>query len=449
MDTISSLDLSQVGALATAMSNLGNRLATLLGTPNRYYEILEAKLIEAFSFVAPEYVDLDDLCLALKAVVNDATTGSLADTVRARIATAVVAMSNASGYAHVGGVSIYFPHYHEIYYESIPHIDYQGAFLSFCADHTWDDFLNAWLATDYADPFNEPNDTPATAYDLGTYYGSWRGLLYEADFDDDAGSWTADWYKMTANHTFDLDLRALCTEYYSDTVLYAYSSLTDANADNYFAWNDDGAYGWGSRLTGSGFSPGTYYLKVESYFWGNGANEDYALYVDIEQPTPAVFRVTSDGTVLADQAFYGASFQTGAADVAEWVNVSEPVEPGDVLELDPDNPGHYRKSRGPCSDLVAGVVSTEPGFVLGSRPVTEDSGLSTPDRALLALIGIVPVKVTDEGGPIEPGDLLVCSSIPGYAMRWNLDEGTPCPLVGKALEALSDGTGRILALLVR
>ncbi|MCK4681748.1 S8 family serine peptidase, partial [Candidatus Bipolaricaulota bacterium] len=81
--------------------------------------------------------------------------------------------------------------------------------------------------------------------------------------------------------------------------------------------------------------------------------------------TAAVFRVDKTGNVYADGAYYGTGFYTGSADVAEWVVVSEPVEPGDVLELDPENPGHYRKSRGPCSDLVAGVVSTEPGFVLG------------------------------------------------------------------------------------
>jgi len=191
---------------------------------------------------------------------------------------------------------------------------------------------------------------------------------------------------------------------------------------------------------------------------------------DVLGPSPAVFRVTQEGSILADSAFYGTAFNSGSADVAEWVNVSEPVEAGDVLELDPENPGHYRKSRGPCSTLVAGVVSTEPGFVLGTNPSTLDLGSSTVDdglwtgdsgfptddsrpatenSALLALVGIVPVKVTDEGGPIQPGDLLVCSSIPGYAMRWNLDKGTPCPLVGKALEAFSNGTGRILALLVR
>ncbi|RLA94909.1 MAG: hypothetical protein DRG83_19185, partial [Deltaproteobacteria bacterium] len=100
------------------------------------------------------------------------------------------------------------------------------------------------------------------------------------------------------------------------------------------------------------------------------------------------------------------------------------------------------KARGPCSSLVAGVVSTEPGFVLGH-------GEDTEGKALLALIGIVPVKITDEGGPIRPGDLLVVSSTPGYAMRWDPEGGEICGLVGKALEALEAGTGTVLALLVR
>jgi subtilisin family serine protease len=172
--------------------------------------------------------------------------------------------------------------------------------------------------------------------------------------------------------------------------------------------------------------------------------------------TAAVFRVDKAGNVYADGAYYGTGFYTGSADVAEWVPVSEPVEPGDVLELDPENPGHYRKSRGPCSTLVAGVVSTKPGFVLGTNPSTLDLGPSTVDygpwtvdSALLALIGIVPMKVTDEGGPIEPGDLLTTSSSPGYGMKWNQEDGTACGLVGKALEPLDSGTGVIQVLLMR
>ena len=164
--------------------------------------------------------------------------------------------------------------------------------------------------------------------------------------------------------------------------------------------------------------------------------------------TAAVFRVDKSGNVYADSAYYGAGFYTGSADVAEWVLVSEQVEPGDVLELDPNHPGQYRKSRGPCSALVAGVVSTDPGFILGSPPATEDSGLSTPDRALLALVGIVPVKVIDEGGPIKPGDLLTTSSTLGYAKRWNPSMGQKGTFIGKALEAFEKNEGVIKVLLM-
>jgi hypothetical protein len=69
------------------------------------------------------------------------------------------------------------------------------------------------------------------------------------------------------------------------------------------------------------------------------------------------------------------------------------------------------------------------------------------DMALLALSGIVPVKVTNEGGPIQPGDLLVSSSTPGYAMRWAGDGPCPCALVGKALGPMMGNRGVILVLL--
>ena len=157
-------------------------------------------------------------------------------------------------------------------------------------------------------------------------------------------------------------------------------------------------------------------------------------------PTPAVFRVDVEGNVLADQAFYGTAFETGAADVAEWVPVSEPVEPGDVVAFNPLVPEQYRITQSACSSLVAGVISTTPGVTLGGSLVASE-------KALLALVGIVPVKVTDEGGSIEPGDLLVTSSTPGHAMRWDGPGLCPCVLVGKALEPLIEERGVILVLL--
>lgn len=171
--------------------------------------------------------------------------------------------------------------------------------------------------------------------------------------------------------------------------------------------------------------------------------------------------------VSAEVAMYmipfGVPFIVSSASAAvtvEWVPVSEPVEPGDVLELDPENSGCYRRARQPCSTSVAGVVFTISGFVPGSSPATNYPLQTThhvlptthypsaTDSTLLALFGIVPVKVTDEGGPIQQGDLLVCSSVPGYVIKWNLESGGTCGLIGKALEPLDSGTGMISVLLV-
>ena len=137
----------------------------------------------------------------------------------------------------------------------------------------------------------------------------------------------------------------------------------------------------------------------------------------------------------------GLCYATGFADIAEWVRVTEPVQPGDVLELDPSQPGSYRKARGAPSTLVAGVVSTQPGIALGTSTIG-------PQQALLALSGIVPVKVTNEGGPILPGDLLVSSSSPGCAMRWDDAQSPSCSFIGKALGGFDGEYGTVLILLM-
>lgn len=185
---------------------------------------------------------------------------------------------------------------------------------------------------------------------------------------------------------------------------------------------------------------------MHSAHWSGPTSWDqewYVTWTDASIPdTASVFRVDQSGQVFADGTLHAGAFGTGFADVAELVTVSEPVEASDILELDPSSPNRYRKSRIACSALVAGVVSTQPGIVMG----TAETRLDTT-KAALALVGIVRVKVTNEGGPIRPGDLLVTSSTPGHAMRWAMPEPCPCALVGKALEPMTDESGVILVLL--
>ncbi len=79
-------------------------------------------------------------------------------------------------------------------------------------------------------------------------------------------------------------------------------------------------------------------------------------------------------------------------------------------------------------------------------PGEEGTALKREDMAKLydevpvAVVGIVPCKVSIENGPIRPGDLLVTSSTPGHAMS---DANPPVgTVVGNALEAFDGSTGR-------
>jgi len=168
-----------------------------------------------------------------------------------------------------------------------------------------------------------------------------------------------------------------------------------------------------------------------------------ALY-DPVAPTDPKFRVEKTGTVLADGAYYSGTggFHTGSADVAERINTSEWAEPGDVVEIDPEHPGFFRKSSSPYSTKVAGIISTSPGVILGNS-FDEATDNWDDNRPVLAVTGRVPCKVSAENGPIEIGDLLVASSTPGIAMKGDPDESMGA-VVGKAMEPLENGTGTIM-----
>jgi hypothetical protein len=83
--------------------------------------------------------------------------------------------------------------------------------------------------------------------------------------------------------------------------------------------------------------------------------------------------------------------------------------------------------------------------------MVNDTWVRIPESASLneiplAVVGIVPCKVTTENGPIQIGDLLVTSSTPGRAMKGTDHSKLVRAVVGKALEPLADGLGIIQVL---
>ncbi len=95
-------------------------------------------------------------------------------------------------------------------------------------------------------------------------------------------------------------------------------------------------------------------------------------------------------------------------DYAEAVDAAggkERYEPGDVLVLTSDGKGDVEKSSEPYSTMVAGVFATKPGVIGKRQSLSKDA-----DDLPMAMVGIVPAKVSAENGSIRRGDLLVSSS---------------------------------------
>jgi trimeric autotransporter adhesin len=154
-----------------------------------------------------------------------------------------------------------------------------------------------------------------------------------------------------------------------------------------------------------------------------------------------VFRVDSTG-----EGFFDGGTQTGGADFAESVAVaqgSHPYAPGDLLVLDTTSDRQLTLSTEPYSTLVAGIYSTKPGVLATTHKI--DSPLPSAEVPL-AIVGIVPCKVSAENGPIQRGDLLVTSSTPGYAMKGTDRSRMLGAVVGKAMEPLKNGKGTIHVL---
>jgi len=160
---------------------------------------------------------------------------------------------------------------------------------------------------------------------------------------------------------------------------------------------------------------------------------------DYPNTTNLRFRVTNAGNVNAD-----GTYTSPAADFAELLPAGEPgLEPADVLSI--NAVGQLVKSTTAYQTSVAGVYSTKPAFLGGSEQASEES-IAASDIPM-AVVGVVPVKVTNENGTVHAGDLLVTSSTAGHAMRAG-DNPPNGSVLGKALETQTGTTGVITMLVM-
>lgn len=134
-------------------------------------------------------------------------------------------------------------------------------------------------------------------------------------------------------------------------------------------------------------------------------------------------------------------------DIAADVSGGEAVDaaPGMVVSIDPREIGKLIVTSKAYDRRVAGIVSgaggVNPGLTL-SQPGTVADGAHP-----VASVGRVWCYAdADAGGPIEAGDLLTTSDIPGHAMRAGDAARAPGATIGKAMSSLKQGRGLVLVL---
>jgi len=119
----------------------------------------------------------------------------------------------------------------------------------------------------------------------------------------------------------------------------------------------------------------------------------------------------------------------GAVDLAEnYPTADETLAPGEIVASDPTNPLDVVRydAAAATSTPPLGIVSTQPGFLLG---VGQKNG---PLVVPIALAGRVPLKISLENGPLNPGDYIMPSpNMPGYGVK----AITSGMMIGIALES--------------
>jgi len=153
--------------------------------------------------------------------------------------------------------------------------------------------------------------------------------------------------------------------------------------------------------------------------------------VNAPTTTPTLV-VNESGDATFSGSVIATDFISTGADIAEKYPSLEELEVGDLVMADPNNSGYIVKTTGESDNNILGIVSGEPGLLMGNDV---DNGYP------VAMLGRVPVKISNVNGNIYPGDTLTPAPIPGFAMK--LQTGTEGIVIGTALETFEEVSGQV------
>ncbi len=135
-------------------------------------------------------------------------------------------------------------------------------------------------------------------------------------------------------------------------------------------------------------------------------------------------------------------YLTNGADYAEYFYTKDGnLEAGEVVCVDLTTKNAVKRCANSGDANVMGIVSTNPAFLGNSSKDKENN----PNYAQIAMLGQIPVKVTNEGGEIAIGDELTSATLLGFARKAAAGE----PTVGVALENFTGETGTIQIMISR
>jgi hypothetical protein len=208
--------------------------------------------------------------------------------------------------------------------------------------------------------------------------------------------------------------------------------ITLAGCDVNGSSRDSDYYFWGTAAEALTAVTATNVTLANS----NADKEFYVTFVNTATGSQQVFTTSTFHfnpfskvlTATATAAYY--------ADLAERYAADRPYEVGTVLIIGGEK--EVTTTDVKANTAVIGIVSKNPAYMMNSDAGTDET------HPYIALKGRVFCKIY---GSVEKGDLLVTSSIPGYAAAWSLGD-SPNAVIGKALGSQSEGFGVIEVLVV-